>query len=355
MEPRIWSSLPEELLEKILSFLPFKMILNLRSTCKFFNSLISSPNFIYKYSSSSPLFSSFLLLSHPQCHHHLALYDSVVGTWRNNSVSPSLLLPSAAPSAILSSSNGLVCLSVPSSSSLLVCNLLTNSTRSIEFPTYPFQFELLTLISTPGGYTIFILCSWSSSTDVFLYDSKFLSWRRFDGSQPILSDNFHQKGAFFHGCLYFTTPEPCSIVCFDLETGKWDRPNGELPDQLIFARLVSDGDGKLYMIGGVGTNGISRSMILWEMGEAGNWVKLDSLPEFMCRKFGSVCYHNYEHVYCFWHQGMICICCYTWPEILYYKFSRRTWHWLPKCPSLPEKWSCGFRWFSFVPELSALV
>jgi hypothetical protein len=22
---------------------------------------------------------------------------------------------------------------------------------------------------------------------------------------------------------------------------------------------------------------------------------------------------------------------------------------------LPEKWSCGFRWFSFVPELYALV
>uniref|UniRef100_A0A5B7BLR9 Putative Galactose oxidase/kelch repeat superfamily protein n=1 Tax=Davidia involucrata TaxID=16924 RepID=A0A5B7BLR9_DAVIN len=130
----------------------------------------------------------------------------------------------------------------------------------------------------------------------------------------------------------------------------------DLPAELTFVRLLSNGDGKLYLIGGIGRNGISRSMKLWELsGGEENWIEVESVPEMMCRKFVSVCYHNYEHVYCFWHQGMIYVCCYTWPEILYYKVSRKTWHWLPKCPSLPEKWSCGFRWFSFVPELYAFV
>ncbi|XWS25515.1 hypothetical protein CRYUN_Cryun27aG0074800 [Craigia yunnanensis] len=355
MDPGIWSKLPPELLEHILSFLPLKTFLNLRSTCKHFKSLVFSPSFISKHSSDSP-FSSFLLLSHPQCYSHFPLYDTILGAWRNLALPFSFLPPCTAQFNLLSSSNGRFCFSLPNSCSFLVCNLLGKSSRVIQFPFFPFAFELLTLVSTPYGYKIFMLCSKFSSSYVFVYDSKVHSWRRYDGFQPLLIDNFHQEGASFNGSLYFTTPEPFSVVCFDLENGKWERFNTEMPGELTFVRLVCDtGEGKLYLVGGIGRNGISRSMRLWELGNGGNWKEMERLPELMCRKFMSVCYHNYEHVYCFWHQGMICVCCHTWAEILYYKLSRRTWHWIPKCPSLPDKWSCGFRWFSFVPELYALA
>ncbi|KAF7830552.1 F-box/kelch-repeat protein [Senna tora] len=358
MDHRIWSKLPAELLEHILSFLPLKTFLNLRSTCKGFRSLIFSPSFIAKHSSSSSPFSSFILLCHPQFHRHFPLYDCTLGTWRNISLSFSDLFHSSHPSPLLSSSGGLFCLSdSPSSSSLLVCNILAMTSRRIEFPTYSSHFEHLTLVSTPNGYKIFMLCSGSASNNAFVYDSNTLSWHRFDANfDLILSDNSHQQGVFYNGGLYFTTPEPFSVVRFDLESRKWERSQGLLPIQLSFVRLVSEGENVLYLVGGIGSNGISRSIKIWEMDdESGNWVELESLPDMMCRKFVSVCYHNYEHIYCFWHHGMICICCYTWPEILYYKVSRRTWHWLPRCPSLPHKWSCGFKWFSFVPKLYALV
>ncbi|GLT77371.1 hypothetical protein SLA2020_489660 [Shorea laevis] len=353
MDPGIWSRLPEEILEYILSFLPLKTFLYLRSTCKHFTSLLFSPSFISKHSSSSP-FSSFLLLSHPQCHGCFPIYDSVLSSWRNFALSSSPLIPRSAASTLVSLSNGIFCFSLPSSCSFLVCNFLAKSSRVIKFPSYPFGFDLLTLVSTPFGYKIFMICSKFSSSEVFVYDSKVHSWGKFDGFQPILTDNNHQEGVYFNGSLYFTTPEPFSTVSFNMESGKWERPNVELPGELTFVRLVS-GDGKLYLVGGIGRNGISRSMKLWELEEGGNWMEVERLPELMCRKFMSICYHNYEHAYCFWHRGMICVCCYTWSEILYYKVSRRTWHWLPRCPSLPEKWSCGFRWFSFVPELYALV
>ncbi|WVY91493.1 hypothetical protein V8G54_037007, partial [Vigna mungo] len=208
---------------------------------------------------------------------------------------------------------------------------------------------------TPTGYTIFVLCSEAATNCAFVYDSNVRTWKRFDGFGPVLGDNHHQKGVLFKGGLYFATPEPFSLVIFELGSGRWEKPIGGLPSQLTFVRLVSDGEGKLYMVGGVGNNGISRSIKLWELGGDGNWVEVQSLPDLMCKKFVAVCYHNYEHVYCFWHEGMICICCYTWPEILYYLVSRRTWHWLPRCPSLPLKCSCGFKWFSFVPNLYASV
>ncbi|XP_062098503.1 F-box/kelch-repeat protein At5g43190 [Humulus lupulus] len=359
MDPSIWSQLPNELLEIILSFLPLKNFFNLRSTCKTFWSMVFSPRFISKHNSSLPSFSSFLLLSHPQCHRRFPLYDSNLNAWRNRALSSSVSLPSA---SLLTSSNGLLCFSLPTSSSFLVSNLLANTEREIKFPTYPFSFELLSLVSTPLGYTIFALCSQSSSKSTYLYDSRNHSWTESDGFDPILNDNHHQEAVYFKGALYFTTAEPFSIVSFDLEKGVWRRSEAEVPGELTFARLVS-GSGRhggsnetLYLIGGIGGNGITRSLKVWELGNEGrDWLEYDRVPEMMCRKFTSVCYHNYQHVYCFWHPGMICICCYTWPEILYFKSSRRTWHWLPKSPSLPDKWSCGFRWFSFIPNLYASV
>lgn len=323
MDPNIWSKLPPEILEYILSFLPLKTFMSLRSTCKGFWPLIFSPSFISKHSpssssSSSSPFSSFLLLSHPQFHRHFPLYDCNLGTW-------------------------------------------PKSKRKIQYPNFNIHIEHLTFVTTPKGYVIFVLSSESNSSSVFLYESSSKIWKKFNGFGPILSDNPHQQGVYFKGCLYFATPEPFSVVYFDLQSGKWEKPIANLPEQLTFVRLVSVNDDaveegkKLFLIGGVGSNGISRSIKLWEMSEEGNWIEIQSLPDLMCRKFVSVCYHNYEHVYCFWHEGMICICCYTWPEILYYLVSRRTWHWLPRCPSLPFKCSCGFKWFSFVPKLYAEV
>ncbi|KAM1088839.1 hypothetical protein ACFX13_016964 [Malus domestica] len=349
MDARIWSKLPEELLDLVLSFLPLKNFLILRSTCKRIKSLLFSPSFVFKHSSA------FLLLSHPQCFRHFPLYDSDTTTWRKLPLSLSAPLPCAAGAAaqasLLCASNGLLCFSLPNS--FLVFNILTKSSRVIKFPDCPSGFELFSLISTPAGYNLFMASSRSSSKSTFVYHSKARSWQKFDFTETILSDNCHQKGVYFKGCLYFVTPEPFSIVCFEFESGKWERPIPELPTELVFARLVSGGgEKKLYLIGGVGRNGIARSLQVWELEFGGGmkWVEVESLPDRMCKKLMSVCFHNYEHLYCFWHQGLICVCCYNWPEILYFKISRRTWHWIPKCPSLPDKSSCGFRWFSFVPN-----
>ncbi|KAE8725759.1 hypothetical protein F3Y22_tig00008146pilonHSYRG00156 [Hibiscus syriacus] len=355
MDPGIWSKLPQELLEHILCFLPLKTFLNLRSTCKNFNSLVFTPSFVSKHSSGSHL-SSFLLLSHPHFYCHFPLYDITIGSWHNLVVPASLFPSFVSELNLVSSSNGLLCFSLSNSCSFLVCNMLGKSSRVIQHPFFPFSFGLLTLVSTPKGYKIFMLCSKFLTNYAFVYDSKDHSWRRHDGFQPLLIDNLHQEGAFYKGSLCFSTPEPFSIVCFNLETGKWGNLYTEMPRGLTFVRLVSDAvKGKLYLVGGVGRNGISRSVELWELGEGGNWEELERLPELMCRKFVSVCYHNYEQVYCFWHEGMIFVCCLTWPEILYYKVSRRSWHWLPKCPLIPDKWSYGFKCFSFAPRLYAFA
>ncbi|KAL1353627.1 hypothetical protein AAHE18_06G252900 [Arachis hypogaea] len=166
MDPRIWSKLPPEILEYILSFLPLKTFLNLRSTCKSFWSLIFTPPFINKHSSSSSSssspFSNFLFLSHPQFHHsHFTLYDCNHATWRNISLSlttnDSSSLHHSSPSSscftTLVSSGGLFCLSDPTSCSLLVCNLLAKTSRKIQYPSFNLHLEHLTFVTTPKGKT----------------------------------------------------------------------------------------------------------------------------------------------------------------------------------------------------------
>ncbi|KAI3686833.1 hypothetical protein L1987_80522 [Smallanthus sonchifolius] len=351
MDRKIWSKIPVELLERILSLLPLKTFLSLRSTCKYFRSLIFSPLFISKHT-NSPSICSFLLLSHPQATHYL-LYDTVLNTWRNFGLPLSRNL-SFTP--LLSTASCLLSFSaVPdsSNSAFLIYNLLSRSSRTIKYPEFPFAFELLTLITNSDGYKLFCL---SSNNHAYIYDSRARNWTRYDGIQRTLGHSYHQQGVLFNGSLYFTTREPFLVVNFQIQTGNWEVLEVDLPDELTFVRLAADYSNRLFMFGGIGRNGISKHMKIWELDEKEQkWEEIESVPEMMCRKFGSVCYHNYEHIYCFWHQGMICVCCYNWPEVLYYKVNRRTWHWLPKCPSLPLKWSCGFKWFSFVPDLYALV
>ncbi|KAH0466437.1 hypothetical protein IEQ34_003675 [Dendrobium chrysotoxum] len=358
MSPAIWSRLPEHLLDRILALLPLHSLLSLRSTCKRFHSLLLSPSFLSQLHLRRQRTTAYFLLSHPQfSHSFLPLYDSTFDSWRKLPIT----ITSSSSYQLLSSSSGLLCFAISQpSSSLLVYNLLTLSSKIIASPNQ--SSCPATLISypspSPHGYKIYLPSS--SSASFFLYDSDSSSWTGFPLFEPLLAlTNSHQDPVLFKEFLYFITPEPFCVVGFNLNEGRWETEVApELPPELAFVRLVSsDGGKRLFLVGGVGRDGISRSLKVWEMveGEQRRWEEIGRLPELMCRKFVSVCYHNYAHVYCLWHQGILCVCCTTWPEVLFYNLGRGTWHWLPKCPLLQEKWSCGFRWFSFAPDLYAMV
>ncbi|KAH0694288.1 hypothetical protein KY285_021385 [Solanum tuberosum] len=130
------------------------------------------------------------------------------------------------------------------------------------------------------------MSAFGSSSQIFVYDSLVHSWSQFGGFDLILNENHHQEGVFHDGYLWFISPEPYFTVCMDLDNGVWKRSNFELPSEVTFARLVSDGDKKLFLISGNGSNGISRSMKLWELnGDSKIWVEVENVPELICRKF----------------------------------------------------------------------
>ena len=218
MNPGIWGRLPEDLLERILALLPLKTLLNLRPTCKHFNSLIFSPSFLSL--TKTALLSSFLL-SHPQSQPRFPLYNAFLDSWRTLA----LTLPLSCAAHHISTSNGLLYFSLPNS--FRICNFLTKSMKTIQFPSYPLSSTTLISFSSshvdspssfgigspsstaPHGYKIFILSSTSNSA--FLYDSGADSWIQFKGFDLILNENSHHDGVFFNGSLNLTTREPFSV------------------------------------------------------------------------------------------------------------------------------------------------
>ncbi|GJY07740.1 F-box/kelch-repeat protein [Tanacetum coccineum] len=269
MDRKIWGELPVEILERILSLLPPKTFISLRSTCKHFHSLIFSPLFISK---PSP-FSAYILLSHPQSNNYL-LYDTVLNTWRD------IILPFA---PLLTTATSLLCFSaVPdsSNSTFFIYNLLARSSRIVKFPEFPFAFEFPTVIINSNGYKLFCLSS-GPNMSAYVYDSSARDWTRYQGFQRTIGyTTYHQQGVHYNGSLYFATCEPFLVVRFNLSTGSWDPCEADLTDELTFVRLVSGNGNRLFMFGGIGTFGISTSMKVWELDPNGrNWNEIEMLEE----------------------------------------------------------------------------
>ncbi|XP_020097058.1 F-box/kelch-repeat protein At5g43190 [Ananas comosus] len=381
MEASIWGRLPDELLERVLALLPLRALISLRRTCRRFRSLLLTPAFLSLLpnharprracQSSSSSFSSSPRSSPP-----LAPLRPLLRSWARPL--PSLL--SYFSSERRASSR--------SCSSSIHATLHTNQ----PLPAGGGRSEQWTIAGatlSPAASrrpTATSACPaqdparWSSSTTseatpagLFPSASSASSSRR---PATARRGALLPRGTLFrhHGAL------PLVPSTWALQ-GTWFPPRRlsplpPAPRGLAFAlvgrqaRAGAGGAGeRLFLVGGVGRDGITRSVCVWELlplgggGGGWRWAEAGRLPEMMCRKLVGVCYHNYAHVYCAWHGGgaagaggaAVCVCCATWPEVLAFRVGRATWHWLPRCPLLRDKWSCGFRWFSFAPDLYALV
>eukprot|EP00252_Welwitschia_mirabilis_P006806 TRINITY_DN17705_c0_g1_i1.p1 TRINITY_DN17705_c0_g1~~TRINITY_DN17705_c0_g1_i1.p1 ORF type:complete len:349 (-),score=34.99 TRINITY_DN17705_c0_g1_i1:547-1593(-) len=344
MDSRIWSNLPEDLQDKILAMLPVKSFLPLRCVCKRWYNLLKSPCFLSlcsKQSAERP----WLVMVKRQDETIIRAHDVFRDKWYTL---PLNFLPCTVVE-IVAASGGLLCLK--SNYSLIVCNPLTKIWK--EFPFSSLDNNNLcavTMTSIKGtpGYKILIAVSTPGKT-AYVYDSITSQWstvKDFPLRAPLKYD-----ATYCDGMVYFNTSEPLGIIAFNLDTHEWFYILAPLPPNLTCNRLVSCGN-KLYLVGGVGANGISKSFGVWELSQdRTEWTEVQKLPEMMCKKFLALCYHNYDHIYCVGHDDLICLSCFTWPEVLVYKLSRRTWHWLPRCPLISEKSRCVLKWFSLNPSV----
>ncbi|GLJ06994.1 hypothetical protein SUGI_0054970 [Cryptomeria japonica] len=313
MEARIWSNLPEDVIDRILAKLPAESFLRLR-ICR--------------------------------------AYDSFLSKWHTISLS-FLPYPTA---EVVGASGGLLCLKTQFC--LSVCNPLTKMWREFPYHSFERNWNAVALVAGEGlqGYYILVAGTcFDRRTEI--YDSVSDTWKRTEDVP--MQTNLRYDATYCDGMIYFSTSEAFGAMGYDMKRGSWRRVEATspmpLPDSLVCSRLVSCSS-RLFLVGGVGENGISRSIWVWELNEQGTeWREVQKLPEMMCKKFLAISYHNYDQICCVGHEDYICLSCFTSPQVLVYKLPRRTWHWLPRCQSIPDEASYGFKWFSFTPSLYALV
>ncbi|KAF3791124.1 F-box/kelch-repeat protein [Nymphaea thermarum] len=302
MDPSIWSQLPIELLEHVLARLPPHFFLLLRPTCRHFSTLHLSPSFLSLHSpfkAFSPPFSTpYLLLSHPLFHPNLHLYDFLHDQWR------SISLPFPSSLSILSASSGLILFKVHKSPCLVIYNPLTKSCRSLRFSDGASVSHASIAASQPSDYDI---VATNSSAAFYIYSSRRRRWSWIQPPDGSPLKNGKQEPVFCNSTFYIIGSDQFSVMGYRAESGKWGRVAPELPASLVFLRLASC-QGKLYVVGGMGENGICRSLGVWEVEEeGGEVVELQRLPESMCRKLVGLCYHNYELIHCVGHGDLVCV------------------------------------------------
>ncbi|KAH6795077.1 hypothetical protein C2S52_005554 [Perilla frutescens var. hirtella] len=79
---------------------------------------------------------------------------------------------------------------------------LGSSLRSIKFPTFPFNYKMISLVVfAMNGYKLFMLSSTGSSNHALVYDPAADFWQQFGVLNPILNENYHQKGVLYDGGL----------------------------------------------------------------------------------------------------------------------------------------------------------
>lgn len=249
-----WSSLPDELMERILRLLPLACKLSCKCVCKSWNSILSSDKLL-SYTTNSSTSNGygnacFLLTTKGPFAYTL---DPPTNIWQK------LSKPDCPGTSILAAAQGLVCVGnqVSECRSLNVFNLLSNTWKLLP---NMLQVGLLHKVSmavdtSTNAYVIVVTGENSSEfrgrhayrllTEV--YDSVTSSWRMAGDALPEAKFG-SDPGVWCNGLFYCITELPYGLIAFNLAKGCWIELNVEMPKGIAFPSLLSC-MGQLLMVG----------------------------------------------------------------------------------------------------------
>ncbi|GLJ41881.1 hypothetical protein SUGI_0867240 [Cryptomeria japonica] len=367
----IWSALPEDLMDRIFSYLPLTSILRLRCVCRRWNFLVQSKRFqtaLSRVCTPKPWF-MLCTIGRASCS-----YDPSMNKWHtiirpaNNSIKlqsgPVRISPCT---SILAVSGSLLCLGnqVAECRVLSICNPITKTLRHLP---RMLQVSLIhkvsmivdssnncykIMVSGENGLPTMIPYTYELLTEVF--DSSKNSWKMC--GKPLAEAKFgSDPGVWCNNLFYCITELPYGAVVFDLVTETWSELTVQMPSSLASPSLV-ESCGRLLMIGRVmerdETEDSARKIIIWEL-DLGRkeWVEIRTAPIEICRVF-SAPLAFYAPFVCSGLGNQIYITTHRNPHVLVHDLCRNTWQWLPSDPFFPRRRDFHLVGFPFEPRLDA--
>lgn len=357
--------LPDELLERILAYLPIASIFRAGCVCKRWHEIVSSRRFLWNFAdvlSQKPWYFMFTSSNEPVGY----AYDPILRKWY------SIELPHIETSNwFFASSCGLVCfMDNDSRNELYVCNPITRNCKRIEEPpglTFSDYSALaLSVNRVSRSYTISIVKSkqvpgnffqWDIS--VHLYNSETMIWVTTctevmtgwrGGDESVICD-----GVLY--CLIYSTggglPEnrhgliTYNVSCRNAHESLI-RSFIPVPCPLTCGRLMNLKE-KLVMVGGIGKQDrpeIIKGIGIWVL-RGREWQEVSRMPHKFFQGFG-----EFDDVFASsGTDDLIYIQSYGAPALLVYDMGQRQWRWSQKCPVTKRFPLQLFTGFCFEPRL----
>ncbi|KAL0412108.1 UNVERIFIED_CONTAM: F-box/kelch-repeat protein [Sesamum latifolium] len=357
--------LPDDLLERILAYLPIASIFRAGCVCKRWHEIVTSERFLWSTShdaSQKPWYFMFTSSDEPVGY----AYDPILRKWYG------IDLPCIQTSNwFIASSCGLVCfMDNESRSELYICNPITRRCKGLDEPPGPkfsdYSALAISVDRASHNYNISIVKSkqvpgnffqWDLS--IHLYDSEAMTWAT-TLTEILTGWRAGDESVICDGVLYFLIystggggpDNRHGLIMYNLRSRP---PHGLLmrsfipaPCSLTCGRLMNLKE-KLIMVGGIGKQDrpdIIKGIGIWLL-NGREWQEIARMPHKFFQGFG-----EFDDVFASsGTDDLIYIQSYGAPTLLIFDVNQKQWKWSQKCPVTKRFPLQLFTGFCFEPRL----
>ena len=268
MDDPIWSQMPDEVLIRVLSFLPLRMLFQMRVVCKRWLEMIQSPDFnrmCLDVRSPAVAPHPAICYVYNRLGFRWAIYDNLERQWQ--------LMPEfygrseedrVKKREIYVASRGLLCLlevgDIDVIKSLTIWNPLTNHEHELPQFLSSWSFPLVRIMfhdARTNSYKLILSGNQNyhpedkrySATEI--YDSAQGAWTRGGKLLPSLRFPF-SNGAICNGAVYYFASRPMTmydiLLVYNIDENKWSEVNHIIPTNTYCTPYLFECNGKLLTV-----------------------------------------------------------------------------------------------------------
>ncbi|KAK7274264.1 hypothetical protein RIF29_15347 [Crotalaria pallida] len=356
--------LPDELLERIIAFLPIVSIFRAGCVSKRWHEIVSSKRFLWSLSNVPPQKPWYFMFTSSDDPSGFA-YDPVFRKWYG------IELPCIdASNWFIASSHGLVCFMDNDRSDLSVCNPITTSHRKLEehpgLKLSDYSALAISVSRKSHSYNVSVVKSkqvpghffqWDIS--IHIYNSEKMTWVT-TLTEELMGWRGGEESVICNDVLYFLVystgggqPESRhALIAYNITNqssqGSLKRSFIDVPCSLTCGRLMNLKE-KLVMVGGIGKQDrpdIIKGIGIWVL-KGQKWEEIAKMPHKYFQGFGEL-----DDVFASsGGDDLIFIQSYGAPALLIFDMNIKQWKWSHKCPVTKKFPLQLFTGFCFEPRL----
>ncbi|KAJ0753525.1 putative F-box domain, galactose oxidase/kelch, beta-propeller, kelch-type beta propeller [Helianthus annuus] len=397
MDTRIWSRLPQRLIDRVIAFLPPPAFFRARSVCKRWYSLLFSHTFLQMYLQINPKPYFFIFFKQKTTNPKTTTTNTTSTVFKHGNT-PAATVPEEGyifdPETL--SWHRLVFPLIPSgfsptcSSGGLVCWVSDEAGSKgllLSNPLFPSLVTPLPSTLRPRLFPSVGLTITNSSIDVMVAGDDMISPY---AVKNLTTESFHidlggfysiwgttsslprlcslESGKMVHvhnqsgsgsgssssGKFYCMNYSPFSVLSYDMGRNEWSKIQAPMRRFLRSPSLV-ESRGRLVLIAAVEKSklNVPRSLRMWALQSCGTtWVEIERMPQQLYAQFaeleggrGFTCVGNGEFV-------VVMITGTAAEKAVLFDFVRKRWVWVPRCPYVGGGELNGF---AYVPRLATPV